>query len=146
MVLADGSIVNTMTSSALMAQRLATRSTFASPLLHRFCWPCPGVQDFVETSVPATLTNQAHVDTQFITSDLLLSMDQFSKRVLRPKIAALANSVDYGVAQYMKNYTPNIVGTPGTALTAIDSFLAAGAVLDTEATPAMVIVIWSLTK
>lgn len=97
--------------------------------------PALSVQDFVETSVPATLTNQAHVDTQFITSDLLLSMDQFSKRVLRPKIAALANSVDYGVAQYMKNYTPNIVGTPGTALTAIDSFLAAGAVLDTEATP-----------
>ena len=62
-------------------------------------------------------------------------MDQFSKRVLRPKIAALANSVDYGVAQYMKNYTPNIVGAPGTALTAIDDFLAAGAVLDTEATP-----------
>lgn len=93
------------------------------------------VQDFVETSVQASLTNQAHVDTQFITSDLLLSMDQFSKRVLKPKIAALANSVDYTIAQYMKNRTPNLVGTPGTALTAIDNFLAAGAVLDTEATP-----------
>ena len=97
--------------------------------------PALNVQDFVETSVPASLTNQAHVDTQFITSDLLLSMDQFSKRVLKPKITALANSVDYTAAQYIKNNTANIVGTPGTALTTIAPWLAAGAVLDTEATP-----------
>lgn len=47
--------------------------------------PILNVQDFVETSIPVTLTNQAHVDTQFITSDLLLSMDEFAKRVLKPK-------------------------------------------------------------
>lgn len=97
--------------------------------------PALSVQDFVETSVPVTLTNQAHVDTQFITSDLLLSMDMFSKRVLRPKIAALANNVDYFVAQNMKNNVANIIGTPGTLPTTTAPFLQAGAVLDTEAAP-----------
>lgn len=97
--------------------------------------PALSVQDFVETSVPATLTNQAHVDTQFITSDLLLSMDDFSKRVLKPKIAALANKVDYTVAQQMMIGTANIVGTPGTPPTDTTSFTLAQAVLDTEAVP-----------
>ncbi len=97
--------------------------------------PALNVQDFLETSVPATLTNQAHVDTQFITSDLLLSMDDFSKRVLRPKMAALANSVDANVAIQMKIGTANIVGTPGTLPTGVAPFLTAGAILDTEGVP-----------
>lgn len=97
--------------------------------------PALQVQDFVETSIPVTLTNQAHVDTQFITSDLLLSMDDFSKRVLKPKIAALANQVDYHTARQMLIGTANAVGTPGTSPTTTASFLAAQAVLDTEAVP-----------
>lgn len=97
--------------------------------------PALNVQDFVETSVPATLTNQAHVDTQFITSDLLLSMDDFNRRVLKPKIAALANSVDAFTALTMKNGIANIVGTAGTLPTTLTPFLNAGAILDTEAVP-----------
>lgn len=97
--------------------------------------PMLNVQDFVETSVPATLTNQAHVDTQFITSDLLLSMDDFSRRVLRPKIAALANNVDAFTATAMKNGTANIIGTAGTIPTTLAPFLTSGAILDTEAAP-----------
>lgn len=97
--------------------------------------PNLNVQDFVETSVPATLTNQAHVDTQFITSDLLLSMDEFSRRVLKPKIAALANSVDAYTALVMKNGTSNIIGTAGTLPTSLTPFLTSGALLDTEAAP-----------
>jgi hypothetical protein len=100
--------------------------------------PALQVQDFVEGSTPATLTNQAHIDTQFITSDLLLSMDMFKKRVLKPKIAALANNVDAGVATQMRIGTANIVGTPGTlptGTTGLQTFLNAGAILDTEAAP-----------
>src|SRR5574337_32923 len=77
----------------------------------------------------------ASCDTQFITSDLLLSMDQFSKRVLKPKIAALANSVDAGIANSMRIGVANIVGTPGTAPTTLAPFLTAGALLDTEGVP-----------
>lgn len=98
--------------------------------------PALNVQDFLETSVPATLTNQAHIDTQFITSDMLLSMDMFTTRVLKPKIAALANSVDATVASQMKFGTANIsFGTVGTLPTALTTFLTAGAILDTEAAP-----------
>ncbi len=97
--------------------------------------PALNVQDFLETSIPVSLTNQAHVDTQFITSDLLLSMDEFSSRVLRPKIAALANSVDAYVALQMKNNTANIIGTAGTLPTTLAPFLTSGAILDTEAAP-----------
>ncbi len=97
--------------------------------------PALNVEDFVESSIPVTLTNQFHVDTQFITSDLLLSMDQFSKRVLKPKIAAIANRVDFDLAVAMRVGTANIVGTAGTAPTTLAPFLTAGALLDTEGVP-----------
>ena len=97
--------------------------------------PALNVEDFVESSVPVTLTTQFHVDTQFITSDLLLSIDQFSKRVLKPKIATIANRIDYDGLVMGKNAVANIVGTPGTAPTALSTFLTAGALLDTEGVP-----------
>lgn len=97
--------------------------------------PALNIEDFVESSVPVTLTNQFHVDTQFITSDLLLSMDMFSKRVLKPKIAAIANRIDFDIATAMRIGTPNIVGTAGTAPTTLAPFLSAGALLDTEGVP-----------
>lgn len=97
--------------------------------------PALNVEDFVETSVPVTLTNQFHVDTQFITSDLLLSMDMFSKRVLKPIIAAIANRIDSDIADSMRVNTANIVGTAGTSPTTLAPFLLAGAILDTTGTP-----------
>lgn len=97
--------------------------------------PALNVEDFVESSVPVTLTNQFHVDTQFITSDLLLSMDMFSKRVLKPKIATIANRIDSDVADAMRIGTANIVGTAGTSPTTLPPFLTAGALLDTEGVP-----------
>jgi hypothetical protein len=97
--------------------------------------PALNVEDFLETSIPVTLTNQFHVDTQFITSDLLLSMDMFSKRVLKPKIAAIANRIDFDVAAAMRVGTSNIVGTAGTSPTTLQPFLLAGALLDTEGVP-----------
>jgi hypothetical protein len=97
--------------------------------------PALNVEDFVENSRPVTLTNQFHVDTQFITSDLLLSMDMFSKRVLKPKIATIANRVDNDLANFMRWNTAASVGTAGTAPTTLAPFLSAGAILDTEAVP-----------
>lgn len=97
--------------------------------------PALNVEDFVESSVPVTLTNQFHVDTQFITSDLLLSMDQFSKRVLKPKIATIANRIDFDLSTQMRIGTPNIAGVAGTGPTTIVPFMNAGALMDTEAVP-----------
>jgi hypothetical protein len=97
--------------------------------------PALNVEDFVETSVPVTLTTQFHVDTQFITSDLLLSMDMFSDRVLKPKIATIANRVDFDGATMMATNVANITGTAGTSPTTVAPFLQAGAWLDSEGVP-----------
>lgn len=97
--------------------------------------PALNVEDFVESSIPVTLNTQFHIDTQFTTSDLLLSMDQFSKRVLKPKIATIANRIDFDGLTMAQINTANIVGTGGTLPTTLTPFLSAGAMLDTEGVP-----------
>jgi hypothetical protein len=97
--------------------------------------PALNVEDFNETSVPVTLTTQFHVDTQFTTQDLALSLDAFSDRVLKPAIAAIANKVDFDGLTMAKNATANIVGTAGTTPNALLTFLTAGAFLDSEGAP-----------
>lgn len=97
--------------------------------------PALNVEDFNETSTSVVLTTQFHVDTQFTTQDLALSMDMFSDRVLKPCIAAIANKVDRDGLVMAKNSTANIVGTPGTKPTGLLTWLNAGAYLDSEGGP-----------
>ena len=97
--------------------------------------PALGVEDFNETSIPVVLDTQFHVDTQFTTQDLALSLDMFSSRVLKPCIAAIANKIDRDGLVMAKNATGNIVGTAGTAPTGLITYLNAGAYLDAEAAP-----------
>jgi hypothetical protein len=97
--------------------------------------PALNVEDFNETSVPVTLSTQFHVDTQFTTQDLALSLDMFSDRVLKPAIAAIANKMDYDGLVMAKNNTANIVGTAGTAPTSLLTYLNAQAYLDSEGAP-----------
>ena len=93
------------------------------------------VEDFNETSVPVTLSTQFHVDTQFTTQDLALSLDMFSDRVLKPAVAAIANKIDRDGLLLAKNATANIVGTAGTPPTGLITYLTAGAYLDSEGAP-----------
>ena len=97
--------------------------------------PALNVEDFNETSTPVTLSTQFHVDTQFTTQDLTLSLDAFSDRVLKPAIAAIANKIDYDGMTMAKNSTANIVGTAGTPPTSLLTYLTAGAYLDAEGAP-----------
>ena len=97
--------------------------------------PALNVEDFNETSVPVTLSTQFHVDTQFTTQDLALSLDMFSDRVLKPAIAAIANKVDRDGLQMAALNTANIVGTAGTPPTGLITYLTAGAYLDSEGAP-----------
>ena len=97
--------------------------------------PALNVEDFNETSVPVVLDTQFHVDTQFTTQDLALSMDMFSSRVLKPAIAAIANKIDRDGLVMAKNNTANIVGTAGTPPTGLLTYLTAGAYLDAEGAP-----------
>jgi hypothetical protein len=97
--------------------------------------PALNVEDFNETSVPVTLSTQFHVDTQFTTQDLALSLDMFSDRVLKPAIAAIANKIDRDGLQMATLQTANIVGTAGTPPTGLITYLTAGAYLDSEGAP-----------
>ena len=97
--------------------------------------PALNVEDFNETSVPVTLSTQFHVDTQFTTQDLALSLDMFSDRVLKPAVAAIANKIDRDGLTVAKNNTANIVGTAGSAPTSLLTYLNAGAYLDSEGAP-----------
>lgn len=92
------------------------------------------LQDITETSVPLTLDTQLGVDIMYTSAELALSIDEFSDRILRPQVAAVANEVDrLGLAQYYK--INNIVGTPGTIPNALSTYLDAGSFLDEEAAP-----------
>lgn len=97
--------------------------------------PALNVEDFNETSIPVVLTTQFHVDTQFTTQDLALSLDMFSDRVLKPAVAAIANKVDRDMLVISKNNTANIVGVAGTPPTGLITYLTAGAFLDAEGAP-----------
>jgi hypothetical protein len=97
--------------------------------------PALNVEDFNETSVPVTLATQFHVDTQFTTQDLALSLDMFSDRVLKPAIAAIANKIDRDGMAMAVAQTANIVGTAGVVPTELLTYLTAGAYLDSEGAP-----------
>lgn len=92
------------------------------------------VQDATETSVPLALTEQAHIDLAFSTFDLTLSIDDFAKRFLKPRIVQIANTIDFdGTGQYVNVY--NTIGTPGVVPNDTDVYLAAGQRLSDEAAP-----------
>jgi hypothetical protein len=92
------------------------------------------VQNHVQESVPVTLDQQKGVDVSFSSKELALSLEDFSKEVLQPQIAQLANQIDFdGLALYKK--IANAVGTPATIPNAMRTYALAGAKMDDEATP-----------
>ena len=93
------------------------------------------IEDTIETSVPVTLNRQSNVSLQFTAADLLLSMDDFSRRFITPAAANLANKIDLAVLGLYKQ-VPYFVGTPGTVPQDLDIYLNAGASLDNNAAPA----------
>lgn len=71
------------------------------------------IEDATETSVPLTLNVQRHLGLAFTSADLVLNIDDFSKRFIKPGISTLSNWIDFdGLQQFMNIF--NEVGTPGT--------------------------------
>lgn len=95
--------------------------------------PALNVEDTNETFVPLTLLNQFHVDVQFTTADLLLSMDRFKTRVLNPMMQAVANRPDSDAAFFAFQQTGQSFGTPGVSPASYKLFSDANAILDLEA-------------
>src|SRR3990172_5445703 len=69
------------------------------------------VQNISEPSVNITVDQQDHVDFQFTSQDLTLTVEEFSERYLKPGMAALASRIVFRV---LGRYTDisNFVGTP----------------------------------
>lgn len=78
------------------------------------------VQNIAEPSVSITINQQKHVDFQFTSQDLTLTVEEFSERYLKPSMAALANQVDFDVLANFANFS-NYVGTPGVVPSAFSS-------------------------
>jgi hypothetical protein len=100
--------------------------TYGPPLL---------VEDTFETYTPVVLNYQYHVDVQFTTQDLALSMDMFKKRILKPQIATVANRIDADSAAYFALNTATTLGTPGVQPASYKIFSDARAYLAMEACP-----------
>ena len=115
-------------------------------------------ENTVENTTPVTITDQSHVDVSFYAKDLTLSLDDFSRRILTPAMAALAGYIDYQCMNRLilgtgnsSNTTPGVynqVGTPGTTpgttggnttgmaqYNAPQIFLNAGAMMDLYGAP-----------
>lgn len=94
------------------------------------------LQDATETQVPVSLTTQDHVDFQFSSADLKLSIDDFGDRFINPAVSALANKIDYnGLQLYKQVYNSVQGGPPVITPTALLTYLMAGVALDNNAAP-----------
>ncbi len=92
------------------------------------------IEPITETSVPVPLTTQAGVDLEISQADLLLKIDDFGDRILKPCIANVANRMDADTAA-LGNQVWDSVGTPGTTPNALLTYLLAGVALDNNAAP-----------
>ncbi len=98
--------------------------------------PALNVEDTNETYIPVPLNYQFHVDVQFTTADMLLSMDLFRTRVLKPMMATVANRVDSDGLYFAYQQTAQTVGTFGTPASSYLTYALANAQLVNEAVPA----------
>lgn len=94
-----------------------------------------GVEDHTETQVALALDTQFGVDVSFTSQELTLSIDEFSDRIIKPAMAAIANKIDRDGLTMAYQSTYNAVGTPGTTPATAAVILAAGAKMDFEAAP-----------
>jgi hypothetical protein len=87
-----------------------------------------------ETSVPVTVDTLWGVDTEFSNVERTLSLDNYSERILKPKINTLINMIDTdGALLSRKIY--NAVGTPGTRPADSETYLNAAARLSDFCAP-----------
>src|ERR1700722_7468508 len=96
--------------------------------------PALQIQNIVEPSTSITISNQRHIDFQFSSQELTLTVEEFTDRYLKPATLRLANQVDQDVAA---NYSGlwNEVGVPGTPPANFSSLAAVGQRMDEYSVP-----------
>lgn len=96
--------------------------------------PALQIQDINEPSTSITINTQQHVDFQFSSQDLTLTVEEYSERYLKPGMAELANAIDFAVLTNF-NQVYNEVGTSGVVPTTFADLARVGQRLDEEAVP-----------
>jgi P22 coat protein - gene protein 5 len=96
--------------------------------------PALQIQDISEPSTSITVSTQAHVDFQFSSQELTLTIEEYSERYCKPAAATIANQIDVSVLQNFSSIYSE-VGTPGTLPSSFASLAAVGQRLDEQAAP-----------
>jgi hypothetical protein len=91
-------------------------------------------QDVTEQSVSLQIATQKGVDVNFSSSELTLSLDDFSSRILEPAMAVLASSLEADAFTMYKDVYQQ-VGTAGTTPNTLLTYLQARARLNNSLTP-----------
>lgn len=92
-------------------------------------------QDYTETSIPLVVNLQKHIDTSFTSADMTLKLQDFSDRVIKPKIIQLAQQMDQDGYTNAKNTVGNLTGTAGTSPNNVSFLFDVGRKLDDFSTP-----------
>jgi hypothetical protein len=96
--------------------------------------PALQIQDITEPQTSITISTQAHVDFQFSSQELTLTIEEYSERYCKPAAETLANTIDTSVLALFSQFS-NEVGTPGTPPNSFASIAAVGQRLDENAAP-----------
>lgn len=91
-------------------------------------------QDVLEPTTSITVDKRKHVSWKFSTQDLTMTIEEYSKRYIKPAAIELANQVDYDLCGLFP-YFNTTVGTPGTAYTGFTNLSAMAAQLDILSVP-----------
>ena len=88
-----------------------------------------------ELTTALVVGTQKHVSMGFFSSELTLSLDDFSARYIKPAISVLASTIAQDVCVAAQSGFTNYVGTPGTTPTSFLTYAQAGERLDWQTAP-----------
>ena len=94
--------------------------------------PALNVEPSVENYLPVNILYQFHVDIQFNTINMVLDIDEFEPRFIKPAMTAVANRLDSDGAYFGYQNTGNFGGTFGTPPAAFLPFALGRGVLVSE--------------
>lgn len=101
--------------------------------------PGISVQDTAEQQTVLTMATQQHVDVSFSSADLLLSLDDFSERILLPMMNNLAGAVAVGImnanAEAICNISGNMDGANAIQMPNAGTYLDAQATIKLNSGP-----------
>jgi hypothetical protein len=92
------------------------------------------IQDENQQYTTLTVSSQKHIGLAFTSAELTMSIDEFSKNIIEPRVAQLAATIDADVANAFK-YIGQSVGTPGTTPGTSQVLLSANQKLNESAAP-----------